>query len=72
VRDGPDLREVGWIPTAAWIGGILLILAFGYALRPASEPGTTTRDKVVSLAVALVFFVLAGVASTRFQGNSPS
>jgi hypothetical protein len=67
----PTCGEVGWIPTATWIGGIVLILALGYCLRPASEPATTTKDKVVGLAVALGLLVLAGVAFTLYQDNRP-
>ena len=65
----PTCGEVGWIPTAAWIGGILLILVLGYGLRPAREPGTTWKDKVVGLAIALGILVLAGVAFTLYQDN---
>ena len=63
----PTCGEMGWIPTAAWIGGILLILVLGYGLRPAREPGTTWKDKVVGLAIALGILVLAGVAFTLYQ-----
>jgi len=67
----PTCGEIGWIPTAAWIGGILLILALGYGLRPVREPATTAKDKVVGLAIVLGILVLAGVAFTLYQDNRP-
>ena len=61
----------GWIPTAAWLGGILVILVLGYGLRPAGGPSTTTKDKVVGLVVAVGVLVLVGVALTLYQDNRP-
>jgi hypothetical protein len=67
----PTCGDVGWIPTAAWIGGALVILVLGYGLRPAGGPATTTRDKVVGLVVAVGVLVLVGVAFTLYQDNRP-
>ena len=60
------------IATVAWVGGTFLILVLGSALRPAGEPATTTKDKVVSFAVAAGVLVLAGVAITLYQANQPA
>jgi heme A synthase len=62
----PTCGEKGWIPTATWIGGILLILALGYASRSDSERATTTTDKVVSLAVVLGVLLVAGAGFAIF------
>ena len=67
----PTCGEVGWIPTAAWIVGILLILGLGYRVRPASERATTTKDKVVGIALAVIILMLAGAAFTIYQDNRP-
>jgi hypothetical protein len=63
----PTCGEIGWIPAAAWVGGIMLILVLGYASRPAGEPATSTKDKVVGLAVALGILVLVAVTITLVQ-----
>jgi hypothetical protein len=67
----PTCGEVGWIPTAAWIGGTLVILVIGYGIRPAGGPATTTRDKVVGLVVAMGVLVLVGVALTLYHDSRP-
>ena len=67
----PTCGEVGWIPTAAWIGGTLVILVLGYGLRPAGGRATTRKDKVVGVVLALGILVLVGVAFTLYQDNRP-
>jgi hypothetical protein len=66
----PTCGEIGWIPAAAWVGGIMLTIVIGYASRPAGEPVTTTKDKVVGLAVALGILVLVAVTITLVQEPS--
>jgi hypothetical protein len=61
----------GWLPIAAWAGGILVILVLGYGLRPGGGPSTTTKDKVVGLVVAVGILVLVGVALTLYQDSRP-
>jgi hypothetical protein len=60
-----------WMPTAAWVGGTLLILVIGYGLRPANGPATTTKDKVIGFAVAVGVLVLVGVALTLYHDSRP-
>jgi len=70
----PRCGEIGWIPTAFWIVGILGILVVGFALRPArlrSVDPASGGDKVV--AVVLVLVTLLGVAATLtlYQDSRP-
>ena len=68
----PTCGDVGsWVPTAAWVGGTLLIVVLGYGLRPAGGPATTTKDKIVGLAVAVGVLVLVAAALTLYHDNRP-
>jgi hypothetical protein len=75
----PTCGEIGWIPSAAWIGGMLIILAIGFAMRspdadsPDQKPSRTTlADKLVALIVVLAILVLVTVALTFYQDNRPT
>jgi hypothetical protein len=59
------------VATVAWVGGTLIILVLGYVFRPTGGPATTTKDKVVGLAIAVGVLVLAGVAITLYQVSQP-
>jgi heme A synthase len=75
-RTDPTCGEIAWIPTAAWLGGILVILAIGFALR-AAVPGSPSReeppipiaDRLLAVAVVLAVLALAAVAFWSYQAN---
>jgi hypothetical protein len=66
----PTCGEIGWIPTATWIVGILVILVIGFAVRSREQgdrSGTTLPDKLVAVVVVLGILVFAGAALTFYQ-----
>ena len=71
----PRCGEIGWIPTAFWIVGILVILAVGFALRPArlrsADSASGLGDKVVAVVLVLVTLVGVAAALTLYQDSRP-
>ena len=72
----PTCGEIAWIPTAFWIGGILLILAIGFVLAtraqggPSQEgPAIPIADRLLAVAVVLAVLALAAVAFWSYQAN---
>jgi hypothetical protein len=66
----PTCGEIGWIPTATWIVGLLVILVIGFAVRsrdPGGESGTTVPDKLVAAIVVLGIVLFAAAAFTLYQ-----
>ncbi len=71
----PTCGEIGWIPTAFWIIGILVILVVGFALRPerlrSADSGSGPTDKVVAVALVLGTLAIVAVALTLYQDSRP-
>ena len=72
----PTCGEIPWIPTAAWIGGILLILMIGFASRARAledpsqaELAIPIADRLLAVAVVLAFLALAAVAFWSYEAN---
>ena len=71
----PRCGEIGWIPTAVWIVGILVILVVGFALRPARlrsvDSASGLGDKVVGVVLVLVALAVVAAALTLYQDTRP-
>jgi Mn2+/Fe2+ NRAMP family transporter len=65
----PTCGEVGVIPTAAWIGGVLVILLMGYATK--RQPASSYTDKLVAVVVVVTVLVFAAAAFTFYQDHRP-
>jgi len=66
----PTCGEVGWVPTAAWVGGILVILVIGHG-PTGRQPATTLADKLVAVVVAVTVLVIAAAVFTFYQDHRP-
>ncbi len=54
-RTDPTCGEIAWIPTAAWIGGMLLILVLGFLVR--ARPGMLAgMDEKTAIVAGLPIF----------------
>ena len=72
----PTCGEIAWIPTAAWLGGILLILIIGFVLHAVAqrgpireEPAIPIADRLLAVAIVLAVLALAAVAFWAYQAN---
>jgi hypothetical protein len=74
----PTCGEVGWIPTATWIGGILVILVIGYALHERARtdssdgpPAATLADKLVAVVAVVTVLLIAAAVFTLYLDHRP-
>jgi hypothetical protein len=72
----PTCGEIAWIPTAAWIGGILIILVMGFLVNSArhdrrkwAEPPIPIVDRLTAVVVVLAMLAFAALVFWYYQAT---